>query len=109
MNGATVCNTWFKKKAIYKQTWQHPKSKLWHCIDYVIMRKAQCWRCLDVMVKRGAVCNTDHRLVLMKMRIGKKFSKRGCKDKVYQACVLSVLLYGSECWIPLKRHTNKLN
>ena len=23
----TVCNTWFKKKNIHKQTWSHPKSK----------------------------------------------------------------------------------
>ena len=28
---------------------------------------------------------------------------------VYQACVLSVLLYGSECWTPLRRHLKKLN
>ena len=27
------------------------------------------------------------------------------KRKIYQACVLSVLLYGTECWIPLRRHT----
>ena len=27
INEATVCNTWFRKKDIYKQTWQHPKSK----------------------------------------------------------------------------------
>ena len=25
------------------------------------------------------------------------------------ACVLSVLLYGAECWIPLRKHTWKLN
>ena len=31
------------------------------------------------------------------------------KRKVYQACVLSILLYGTECWIPLKRHIQKLN
>ena len=31
------------------------------------------------------------------------------KRKVYQACVLSVLLYGSECWTPLRKHINKLN
>ncbi len=31
------------------------------------------------------------------------------KRKVYQGCVLSVLLYGSECWIPLRKHINKLN
>ena len=33
-NEATVCNTWFQKRRIYKQTWQHPKSRKWHCIDY---------------------------------------------------------------------------
>ena len=27
VNTATICNTWFKKQDIYKQTWQHPKSK----------------------------------------------------------------------------------
>ena len=26
------------------------------------------------------------------------------KRKVYNACVLSVLLYGSECWVPLRMH-----
>ena len=31
------------------------------------------------------------------------------KRKVYQACALSVLLYGSECWTPLRKHINKLN
>ena len=27
INEATVCNTWFQKKEIHRQTWQHPKSK----------------------------------------------------------------------------------
>ncbi len=36
------------------------------------MRKTQCWRCLDVAVKRGAVCNTDHRLLWMKLKIGEE-------------------------------------
>ena len=31
------------------------------------------------------------------------------KREVYQACVISVLLYGSECWIPLRKHLNKLD
>ena len=31
------------------------------------------------------------------------------KRKIYQACVLLVLLYGAECWIPLRRHTKKIN
>ena len=31
------------------------------------------------------------------------------KKAIYQACVLTVLLYGSECWTPLRRHLKKLN
>ena len=31
------------------------------------------------------------------------------KRHIYQACVLSVLLYGSECWVPLRRHLKRLN
>ena len=31
------------------------------------------------------------------------------KQHVYHACVLSVLLYGSECWVPLRRHLKRLN
>ena len=69
INEATVCNTWFWKKEIYKQTWQHPRSKQWHCIDYVIVQQRDRKRCLDVCVKRGAECHTDHQLVRLKMRM----------------------------------------
>ena len=31
------------------------------------------------------------------------------KRSVYRACVLSVLLYGSECWVPLRKDLKKLN
>ena len=31
------------------------------------------------------------------------------KRKVYNACVLSVLLYGAECWTPLCKHEKRLN
>ena len=31
------------------------------------------------------------------------------KRRLYDACVLSVLLYGAECWIPLKKSARKLN
>ena len=68
-NEATVCNTWFRKKDIHKQTWQHPKSRHWHCIDFAIMRQRDRRRCLDVAVKRGAECNTDHQLLCVKIRM----------------------------------------
>ena len=31
------------------------------------------------------------------------------KRKIYSACILSVLLYGAERWIPLRNHEEKLN
>ena len=31
------------------------------------------------------------------------------KKRIYDACVLSVLLYGAECWTPLRQHERKLN
>ena len=31
------------------------------------------------------------------------------KRKVFKACVMSVLLYGSKCWTPLRKHISKLN
>ena len=51
LNEATICNTWFEKKDIHKSTWQHPKSKKWHCIDYAIMRQKDRARCIDAAVK----------------------------------------------------------
>ena len=40
---ATVLNSWFEKRSIHKQTWMHPRSKQWHCIDYCIMcQKRSC-------------------------------------------------------------------
>ena len=82
---ATVCNTWFEKKDIHKQTWQHPKSKLWSCIDLVVMEERNRGICVDVAVKRGAVCNTDHHLVCAKLRLrGIRYGRRRgsrAKDK----------------------------
>ena len=78
INDATVCNTWFEKKAIHKQTWQHPKSKQWHCIDYAIMKRAHRRKCLDVAVVRGAECNTDHMMVRVRLQLGKKVFRSGC-------------------------------
>ena len=70
--GATVCNTWFKKKDVHRRTWQHPESKCWHCIDYAVMGKSERWRCTDAMLVRGAMCNTDHMMLRLKVRIEKK-------------------------------------
>jgi hypothetical protein len=90
-NDATVCNIWFKKKDIHKQTWQHPKSHKWHCIDYVIMRKIYRRKCLDVAVKRGADCNTDHRMLRVKVAFGKKSFRKGVEGTVVRRWDLTKL------------------
>ena len=67
-----MCNTWFTKKDIQKQTWQHPKSKKWHCIDYAVLRQKDRRRCLDACVKRGAECNTDHQLLRIRVKVQRR-------------------------------------
>ena len=51
LNEATVCNIWFEKKDIHKSTWQHPKYKKYHRIDFAIIRQRDCARCIDAAVK----------------------------------------------------------
>ena len=69
LNGLAVLNTVFEKKRIHKFTWQHPGSKQWHCIDYVIMRQRQRHMCCDVTVLRTADCWTDHKLLRAQLTI----------------------------------------
>ena len=38
-----------------------------------------------------------------------KHLKLTTKRKIYNACVLSVLLYGAECWVLLRKQEKKLN
>ena len=40
-NEAVVCNTLFTKRTIQKQTWQHPKSKQWHCCHHATERSPE--------------------------------------------------------------------
>ena len=54
---------------IHRVTWQHPKSKQWSCIDYVIMRESDRRICSDITVKRGAESNTDHQFMNGSVRI----------------------------------------
>ncbi len=69
LNQATVCNTWFAKKNNCKQTWQHPRTKQWHCIDFIVTAQAARHRCLDAQVIKNAECSSDHALLAMKFAL----------------------------------------
>ena len=69
-------NTIFAKRRIHQYTWQHPGTKIWHCIDYVLMRHSQRRYCTDAMVFRSAECWTDHRLVCATLRLLPAFRRQ---------------------------------
>ena len=80
-----ITNTIFRLPTRNRTSWMHPRSKHWHLIDYVIVRKRDRQ---DVRLTKsmcGAECWTDHRLIITKLNIriepkrrpqGKKAPKR---------------------------------
>ena len=80
-----ITNTVFKLPNRNKTSWMHPRSKHWHLIDNVIVRRTDRQ---DVRVTKtmcDADCWTDHRLVVSKLNLriqparrpqGKKAPKR---------------------------------
>ena len=64
-----ITNTVFRLPTHRKTTWMHLRSKHWHLIDYVIVRRKDRQ---DVRVTKtmcGADCWTDHRLVVSRLNL----------------------------------------
>jgi len=62
-----ITNTMFRLPLRNRTSWMHPRSKHWHLIDYVIVRKKDRQ---DVRITKsmcGAECWTDHRLIITKL------------------------------------------
>ena len=97
-----ITNTLFQQKNRYKTTWMHPRSKHWHLLDYVIVRRSDQRDVSITRAMRGAECWTDHRLVrsTMQLRIRpparkqkpmKRLNVQACKDpatvEALQRCI----------------------
>jgi hypothetical protein len=65
----TITNTLFRQRNIYKGTWMHPRSRTWHMIDYVIVRRRDMSDVQITRVMRGADCWTDHSMLRSKMSL----------------------------------------
>lgn len=63
----TITNTIFQQRTKYKTSWMHPRSKHWHLIDYVIVRRCDLRDVFITRVMRGAECWTDHRMIMTKV------------------------------------------
>ena len=64
-----ITNTVFHLPTHRKTSWMHSRSKHWHLIDYVIVRRKDRQ---DVRVTKtmcGADCWTDHRLLVRKLNL----------------------------------------
>ena len=77
-----ITNTVFNLPARNKTPWMHPRSKHWHLIDYVIVRRKDRQ---DVRVTKtmcDADCWTDHRLVVSKLNMRIHFARQPQGKKV---------------------------
>nr|VZH93793.1 unnamed protein product [Spirometra erinaceieuropaei] len=64
-----LTNTFFCLPEREKVTWRHPRSRQWHLLDYVLVRRRDQRDVLVTKAIAGADGWTDHRLVISKMRI----------------------------------------
>nr|VZI38633.1 unnamed protein product [Spirometra erinaceieuropaei] len=64
-----LTNTFFCLPEREKATWMHPRSRQWHLLDYVLVRRRDQRDVLVTKAIAGADGWTDHRLVISKMRI----------------------------------------
>ncbi|BHF79977.1 hypothetical protein SprV_0702310100 [Sparganum proliferum] len=64
-----LTNTFFCLPEREKATWRHPRSRQWHLLDYVLVRRRDQRDVLVTKAIEGADGWTDYRLVISKMRI----------------------------------------
>ena len=67
--GLAITNTFFQLRDMHKTSWMHPRSKHWHLIDYVIVRRRDLNEVQITRAMRGAECSTDHRLIRSLLRL----------------------------------------
>nr|VZI39969.1 unnamed protein product [Spirometra erinaceieuropaei] len=64
-----LTNTFFCLPEREKATWRHPRSRQWHLLDYVLVRRRDQRDLLVTKAIAGADGCTDHHLVISKMLI----------------------------------------
>ena len=83
-----VANSFFKTKPQHKVSWRHPRSKHWHQLDLVLIRRSILNSVKIVRSYHSADCDTDHLLVCCKIKLCPKkmfFSKAKGKPRLNTA------------------------
>ncbi len=82
LHGLYVANTIFKCKEIHQVSWRHPRSRHWHQLDLVLIRRAELGSIILTRSYQSADCDMDHSLVASKVRVALKklyhSKKNGC-------------------------------
>ena len=69
LNNLVVGGTLFKHQNIHKYTWESPNGRDKNQIDHVLVNSRYRRSLLDVRTMRGADANSDHHLVMAKIRL----------------------------------------
>lgn len=67
-----LTSTFFGGSMCSKTTWMHPRSRRWHQLDHIIVRRRQLCDVKNCRSLHSADCNTDHALVRCKLKISPK-------------------------------------
>jgi hypothetical protein len=78
-NGLRITSTLFKHRNIHKYTWEARGTK--STLDYVIVNEKIRPFIADTTAYRGAELDTDHCLVMGKIRISKKYISQKPKEQ----------------------------
>ena len=77
LHSLCVTNTFFQTRPQHKVSWCHPRSKRWHQLDLVLTRRCHLQNVLITRSYHSADCDTDHSLVISKLRL--------CPKKLHQS------------------------
>ena len=70
--GLCIGNTWFKQKERRRVTWRHPRSRMWHQLDLVMVRRRTIGQVRFSRTYHSADGDTDHSLVLTELYLAKR-------------------------------------
>ena len=67
-----IANSFFKTKPQHKVSWRHPRSKHWHQLDLILVRRTAIKNVLLTRSYHSVDCDTDHFLVCCKIKLQRK-------------------------------------